>query len=266
MSERDNEPMRSSSAGARDGTVAGQPPTIDVLCRDLTMANRILAKYGVVDTFGHVSQRSPWRDDRFFISKSIAPERVTLEDIVELDLDGAPVDPTSPASYIERFIHAEIYRVRPDVQAVVHSHSPSVLPFTVVADVPMRAVCHNAGFVGQDVPVFEMRDCAGDASDMLIRSSELGAALADCLGDRAVVLMRGHGSTAVGASLPQAVFHAIYAEVNARTQYQAIQLGGSVTYLSAGESALATSSTAAVERAWDLWTHQVEGNIGQTGL
>ncbi len=223
--------------------------------RDLALANRILAREEVVDTFGHVSSRSPFRPDRFFISRSLAPARVTPADIVELDLDSANVDAAAPASYIERFIHAEIYRARPEVRAVVHSHSPSVLPFSVVDDVPMRCVCHNAGFIGQKVPIFEIRRHCGDASDLLIRNTGLGAALAECLGQEAIVLMRGHGSTTVGLSLPQAVYHAVYAEINARVQYKSLQLGA-VTYLTPGEAAVATSSDAAVGRAWDLWTSQ----------
>lgn len=223
---------------------------------NLAIANRILARQGVVDAFGHVSQRLPMRQDRFMIARSLAPARVTDADIVELDLDGESVDSHAPSSYIERFIHAEIYRARPDVNAVIHSHSPSVLPFSVVREVPLRCVCHTAGFVGQSAPVFEIRDIEGDASDLLIRNSRLGIALAKCLGDESLVLMRGHGSTTVGKSLPQAVFHAVYAEVNARVQYQAMQLGSAV-YLSPDEAKIATSSDAAVHRAWDLWVSEV---------
>ena len=230
----------------------------------LAFANRILARQGVVDTFGHVSLRSSLRPDHFLIARSLAPERVVRADIVELDLDGEPTEPGAPTSYIERFIHAEIYRARPDVQSVIHSHSPSVLPFSVVESVPMRCVCHTAGFIGRAVPVFEIREQAGEDSDLLIRTAALGRALAACLGEQAVVLMRGHGSTTVGTSLPQAVFRAIYAELNARIQFQSIQLGP-VRYLTAGESELATSTDAAVARAWDLWTHQVRAELGIGG-
>ncbi len=231
--------------------------------RDLAIANRILAKQGVVDAFGHVSQRLPMNQDRFMISRSLAPGCVTAADIIELDLDGSPVDPGAPSSYIERFIHAEIYRARPDVQAVIHSHSPSLLPFSAVENVPFRCVCHTAGFVGQKAPVFEMRDSEGDGSDLLIRSSRLGVALAECLGGQMLVLMRGHGSATVGKSLPQAVFHAVYAEVNARVQLQAMQLGQPI-YLSAAEAELATSTDEAVSRAWTLWVSQVKTELTDT--
>lgn len=238
-------------------TASGRPgAALEEVKWNLAAANRILAREGVVDAFGHVSQRSPTHKERFLISRSLAPGRVMPADIIEIDLDGAAVDPSAPGSYLERFIHAEIYRVRPDVQAVIHSHSPSVLPFSVVKSVPLRCICHTAGFIGQQVPVFEIRDVAGDASDLLVRDSRLGAALAACLGEETLVLMRGHGSTTVGRTLAQAVFHAVYAEVNARVQYQALQLGSAV-YLSPSESQVATSTPEAVHRAWDLWVSEV---------
>ncbi len=223
---------------------------------NLARANRILAHQGVVDTFGHVSQRSPIRPDRLFISRSIAPERVKPSDIIEIDLNGDAIDPTAPSSYIERFIHTELYRSRPEVGAVVHSHSPSVLPFAVVAEARLRCVCHTAGFIGHDVPLFEIRETSGDNTDLLVSTPDLGIALAACLGDQSIVLMRGHGSTVVGTSLRQAVFRAVYAEVNAQVQFKSLQLGA-VTYLSPGEASIATSSDIAFDRAWDLWTHQI---------
>jgi HCOMODA/2-hydroxy-3-carboxy-muconic semialdehyde decarboxylase len=242
-------------------SVAFAEPTAEAIAdtrRDLTIANRILARERVVDTFGHVSMRSPFRPDRLFMARSIAPERVMQRDVVELDLDGDPVDPNAPRSYLERFIHTEIYRARPDVQAVVHSHSVSVLPFSIVPDVQMRCVCHTAGFVGHDVPVFEIRDVAGEATDLLVSNRELGVALAEKLADKAMVLMRGHGSTTVGVSLRQAVFRAVYAEINAQVQLQSLQLGKAI-FLTEEEARLATSTDAAFDRAWDLWSAQVCG-------
>lgn len=232
------------------------PLAVDAVRREVAIANRILAREGVVDTFGHVSVRSPFREDRLFMARSLAPERVLPQDVFELDLNGDTVAPGAPKSYLERFIHTEIYRARPDVTAVVHSHSPSVLPFTVVPEAPLRCVCHTAGFIGHDVPVFEIRDVGGSATDLLVSNVELGTALAEKLGDRAIILMRGHGSTTVGSSLRQAVFRAVYAEVNAQVQLRSLQLG-SVIFLSAEEAQLATSTDAAFDRAWDLWTAQV---------
>ncbi len=228
------------------------PRSIEAVRRDLVVANHILARQNVVDTFGHVSERSPERPDRVLIARSIAPGRVARADIVEIDLEGRPVDATAPGSYLERFIHTEIYRARPEVRAVVHSHSPSVLPFSVVSDVPMRCVCHTAGFIGRDVPIFEVRDVGGNATDLLVSDKRLGAALAVALGDQSIVLMRGHGSTVVGNSLRQVIFRAVYAEINARVQFNAMQLGA-VTYLTDEEALIATSTDVAYDRAWDLW-------------
>ncbi len=227
---------------------------------NLALANRILAAKKVVDAYGHVSQRSPLQDNRFYISGSMAPGRVTPDDILELDFDGNSVAPDAPATYLERFIHGEIYRRRPDIHAVVHSHSPSVLPFSVVKGQPLRCVCHTAGFIGVSTPVFEIRDFAGDGSDLLVRDQRLGVALAECLADNALVLMRGHGSTVVGTTLRLAVFNAVQAELNARIQCEAIRLG-SVTYLTEAEAKAATMSDAAARRAWDLWVAEVEPGL-----
>lgn len=228
------------------------PPPADAVA-DLVVANHILFHQGVVDGFGHVSLRHPGRADRFLLSRSMAPALVEAGDILCFDLDAEPVTPEAPPAYLERFIHAEIYRARPDVMAVVHSHSPAVVPFGVVGGVPLRPVCHMCGFLGRGAPVFEIRDTAGDATDLLIRDRRLGAALARSLGSAAAVLMRGHGSTVVGASLRQAVFRAVYTEVGARLQSEALRLGA-VTYLTEGEAAAASASNdGQIGRAWDLW-------------
>jgi ribulose-5-phosphate 4-epimerase/fuculose-1-phosphate aldolase len=227
---------------------------------NLALANRILAAQKIVDAYGHVSQRSPLQDGRFFIARSMAPGSVTPADILELDFNGNPVQPEAPATYMERFIHGEIYRRRPDVVAVVHSHSHSVLPFSVIKGLPLRCVCHTAGFIGVSTPVFEIREVAGDGSDLLVSNGRLGAALAESLGSHALVLMRGHGSTVVGATLRLAVFNAVQAEVNARIQAEAIRLGP-VTYLTEAEAKAATMSDGAARRAWDLWVAEVSPGL-----
>jgi ribulose-5-phosphate 4-epimerase/fuculose-1-phosphate aldolase len=225
---------------------------------DLVAANRILFRQGVVDGFGHVSARHPDRPDRFLLARSMAPAQVTLADILEFEFDGSPVDPAGPKPYLERFIHGEIYRARADVMAVVHSHSPSVVPFGVVPSVPLRPICHMSGFIGAAAPVFEIREAAGAASDMLIRTPGLGAALADKLGPAAVVLMRGHGSTVVGATVRQAVFRAVYTEVNAKLQAEALRLGPPV-FLTEGEAAAASATNdGQIDRAWNLWRAEAE--------
>lgn len=222
--------------------------------RDLVDANHILFDQGVVDGFGHVSVRHPERPDRFLLSRSMAPALVTEKDVLEFDLDGNPVVPNGPAPYLERFIHGEIYRKRSDVNSVVHSHSPSVVPFSVVTGTRLRPVCHMCGFLSEKgTPIFEIRDFAGPGSDLLITSSKLGAALADSLGEGPAVLMRGHGSTVVGGTLRQTVFRAVYTEIGARLQMEAMRLGP-VTYLTEEET-IGTTKTISTQydRSWLLW-------------
>ena len=222
--------------------------------RELVDANHILFDQGVVDGFGHVSARHPESPDRFLLARSMAPALVTEKDVLEFDLDGNPVVPGSPTPYLERFIHGEIYRKRQDVMSVVHSHSPSVVPFSVVTGTKLQPVCHMCGFLSaKGTPIFEIRDFAGPGSDLLITSGKLGAALAESLGEGAAVLMRGHGSTVVGGTLRQAVFRAVYTEVGARLQMEAMRLGP-ITYLTEEESVATTkTNTAQIDRAWFLW-------------
>ena len=164
--------------------------------------------------------------------------------------------------YLERFIHGEIYRRRPDVMAVVHSHSPTVVPFSVVPNVKLRPVCHMSGFLGQGVPTFEIRDVAGEGSDLLIRSRELGAALAQSLGSALIVLMRGHGSTVVGETLRHAVYRAVYAEINARLQSEAMRFGEPVIYLTPDEAtATFKNIETQIKRPWDLWKKRVSRRL-----
>ena len=221
----------------------------------LVVANRILYDQGVVDGFGHVSVRHDRSPTHFLLARNMAPALVRREDIVTFDLDGTALDADGRRVYLERFIHSEIYRARPDVEAVVHSHSPSVIPFGVTHQ-PLRPVFHMSGFLGQGTALFDIRDGAGD-TDMLISSGQLGKALAAALGARSTVLMRGHGSTVVGSSIEQAIYRAIYAEVNAKLQMQAMGLG-EVTYLSEQEAAkaMATNDTQ-LARVWELWSKRI---------
>ena len=226
------------------------------LIEDLVVANRVLADLGVVDGFGHVSVRHDKDPNRYLMSRSMAPALVKAEDILEYDLDSTAVDAKGQALFLERFIHGEIYKARPDVKAVVHSHSPSVIPFGV-SKTRLRPIYHMSSFMGVDVPVFEIRDVAGPASDLLVRDGQLGVALAKALAGKTVVLMRGHGSVTVGDSIPQVVFRAYYAEMNARLQSEAIKLGA-VTYLTAEETAAsARTNDALVMRPWELWKRKV---------
>jgi len=222
------------------------------LVEDLVVANRVLADLGVVDGFGHVSARHDKDPNRYLMARSLAPALVRAEDILEYDLDSAAIDPRGRALFLERFIHGEIYKARPDVKAVVHSHSPSLIPFGATA-VRLQPIYHMSSFLGAGVPVFEIRDAAGPGSDLLVRDGRLGAALARILADKPVALMRGHGAVAVGNSVPQVVFRAYYAEMNARLQGEAMRLG-TVTYLTAEEAeASARTNDGVLLRAWDLW-------------
>ncbi len=236
-------------------SAAAQSPTADpALIEDLVAANRILYDQGVVDGFGHVSVRHDKNPGLFLLARSMAPGLVTAADMMEFDHSGNALDPKGRAVYLERFIHSEIYKAHPEIKAVVHSHSPAVIPFGVTS-VKLRPVFHLSSFLGAGAPVFEIREAGGSATDMLIRTPELGAALARTLGAAPVALMRGHGDVVVAPTLQEAVFRAIYTEVNARLEAEALQLGqGQVVFLNDEEAAKATATNAGVlMRAWDLW-------------
>jgi ribulose-5-phosphate 4-epimerase/fuculose-1-phosphate aldolase len=220
---------------------------------DLVAAYRILAEHGVIDAYGHVSMRSPRNPERYYLGRSLAPELVQLEDLMEYDLDSNPLDARGRESVVERFIHGELYKARPEVMAVVHNHSPSVVPFSVTG-VPMRALFHMAAFVGEGLPNFEIRDVQ-KGTDLLVRTPPLGRALAQTLGEKAAALMRGHGSVVVGENLPRAVGRSVYLELSARMQMQALALagpGGRITYLDDAE-VKASMPVQDYKRAWPLW-------------
>jgi HCOMODA/2-hydroxy-3-carboxy-muconic semialdehyde decarboxylase len=227
----------------------------NALIEDLVAGNRILALEGVLDGMGHISVRHPNRPDRFFLARSMAPELVTAADILEYDLDGNAIDARDRTSYLERFIHSEIYRARPDVRAVVHCHTPSLIPYAA-SDVPLRAMYHMAAFVAEGVPIWDIRKAAG-VTDLLVRDAKLGRALADSLGQKPAALMRGHGAVVVAGSIPNVVGRSIYLDVNARAQSQAIALGGKITYVEADEAKLRMGDTNEYSRAWDLWKRKV---------
>jgi HCOMODA/2-hydroxy-3-carboxy-muconic semialdehyde decarboxylase len=221
-------------------------------------ANRILFDQGVVDGYGHISARHDKDPSRFLLARNMAPALVTAADIMEYDVDSKPVDAQGRGVYLERFIHGEIYRARPDVKAIVHSHSPGVIPFGVTP-VGLKPIYHMAAFLGAGVPVWDIRSAPGGDGGMLVSNNALGHALAQTLGDKAVVLMRGHGSVAVGNSVRQAVFRAVYTETNARLQAEAMKLGP-VTYLSETEAAkMAVALDGQLARPWELWKRKALG-------
>lgn len=219
---------------------------------EVAQASRILFGLGVVDAFGHASRRDPENPGRFLMSRSMAPGLVTPDDILAHDLEGEPVPPGAGPVFLERFIHAAIYAARPDVHGIVHSHAPSVVPFTVV-DQPVRPLAHTCGFLCGTGPAFDLADIAGDGTDMLIRNAEFGRAFAKHLGNSSVALMRGHGFTATGSDIRQAVFRAAYTASNCQLQLAALQLG-TPRYLSDAEAAACeTATNGQIGRAWSLW-------------
>lgn len=238
-----------------DSVEAGAAPSSTLLdC--LVIANHILFDQGVVDAFGHISVRNDNNAHQFLLARNMAPGQVSADDIIEFNFDGETVNARGRKVYLERFIHGEIYRKRPDVNAVVHSHSHSIVPLSVSKNTRLRALFHMAGFIGTGAPIFEIRDAGGNGTDLLISNNTLGRALADHFVDHDIVLMRGHGSTVVAHSIPQAVYRAVYAELNARYQLQASMLG-EVVYLTDAECrACVKRVEAQMRRPWDLWKAQ----------
>ena len=238
-------------------------PVEPALMADLAAAGRILVTQGVMDGFGHVSLRHPQAPNRYFMARSIAPALVTPADIIEYDLDSNPCNANGRGSFLERFIHGEIFKARPDIMSVVHSHSPSVIPFGLV-NVPIQAMFHNAAFLAAGVPVFDIREKFG-ATDMLVGNGAKGVALAAVMGKKDIAMMRAHGSVACGPTLQTAVFRAVYTEVNARVQHWTLALGGGapVAALDNEEGLLADAvNQTAGMRAWDLWRSQVRAQAG----
>src|SRR3954470_22709573 len=238
------------SAAAQLGSdYADLDPAIAV---DLVAANHILAHNGVLDSFGHVSVRDPRDPNRYLQMQAMAPRDVSVGDIITFDLDSNAINARNRPVYRERFIHGMIYQARADVNAVVHSHSPTVIPFSVT-EKPLRAIFHNGHFLGQGTPVWEIREHAGEQNNMLVLTNELGRSLAETMGNGSVVLMRGHGNAVAGPDLKTTVFRAIYTEVNAKLQMQAVMLGGPIIFLNEYEAAKRQN----VDRPWETWRKQV---------
>src|SRR5882757_8475045 len=231
---------------------------------DVVMGNRILYHQGVVDGYGHVSGRDPRNPERFLMSRARAPGLVEPSDIMEFGLDGEPIKGGGPPVYSERFIHSELYRARPDVNSVVHSHSTTVVPFTVT-NVPLKPI--RASFFYPEVPLFDTRDTAG-WTNLLISNSKLGRALAEKLGKNSVVLLRGHGNAVVGASVRSAVYRAVYTEANAKLLLQAKMLGGPINYLAPEEAALMEGNAGrhrpghGADRIWELLKSEALARTG----
>ena len=230
----------------------GTVPAWSQALHELVTANRILAREGVVDAFGHVSIRHPAFSDRFILSAARAPECLEVGDLMEFTLEGAPIEPAGRKPYAERFIHAAVYEARPEVHAVVHNHSPSVIPFGITGT-PLRPVMHMSASMGTQVPLWDSRTSFGD-TNLLVTNLPMARDLAAALGDRPVALMRGHGCVVAGRSLRDVVFNSVYLELNANLQLKASALGA-ITFLSDGEveAILRTRASFTYERAWEYW-------------
>jgi ribulose-5-phosphate 4-epimerase/fuculose-1-phosphate aldolase len=235
-----------------------KPAASKQLIDDLVAGSRILADHGVLDAYGHISVRSDKRPEHFLMSRSRAPALMTAADVMELGPDSEPATGDKRKGFIERYIHGEIYRARPEVMAVVHSHSPSVIPFGVTRT-KLRPIYHMGSFLWSGAPVWDIRKVR-EENDLLVRDRPLGAALAGALGKCNCVLMRGHGMTVVGASVQEAVFRAIYTEMNARLQLQAMQLEGPIEFLTDEEGRRSTAANAGtLERPWEVWKQNALG-------
>ena len=225
------------------------------LKEDLVTANRVLAHHHVVDSFGHVSMRNPENPNHFFLSRARAPNCVEVNDITEFTFSGDIVGHNPGKPYSERFIHGAIYEARPDVMAVVHNHSPNVVPFTVQSKKKMRPIMHMCAPIGNDIPTWDIAHKFG-TTNLLVTSMDMGRDLAASLGPRTVALMRGHGSVVVGKSLREVVFTSVYMEINADKLIKAYQLGeGDVLPMSDGEVAANAGGRAGFtfERGWENW-------------
>ena len=233
--------------------------SLDKIIQDLVIANRILAKEDVVDAYGHVSMRHPDNPNHFLIARSVAPELVGGDDIVELGLDGQPVRDEKHTLYLERFIHAAIFEARPEIMAVVHAHAEDTLPFGIADATRLRPVIHSGSFIGSEVPVWDIADSFGD-TNLLVTNMEQGRDLAKCLSGNNVALMRGHGFAAAGRSLIEVVRMSVYLPRNARALVRAKQLGGRIKYLSQGEIDARNRgySPYSVEtwRTWEYWANK----------
>ena len=231
---------------------------VRTLLDELVIANHVLANEKVVDSFGHISVRNPENPKHFFLSCSRSPEIVSIEDIMEFDLEGNNVDGSILRPYGERFIHGALLEARPEIQSVVHNHSLSVIPFGVT-NTPLLPIIHTGAAIGRNIPTWDIHDNFGD-TDLLVRNMEQGRDLAKTMGQANVVLMRGHGCSVVGSSIKEATLTAVYLQISATVQLQSMSLGD-VRYLTPGETDECTNmfySDLSVDRVWENLTTRVK--------
>lgn len=237
-------------------SIASAGPADEALVFELVAAGRILARHGVLDAWGHVSVRHPRNPERYLMSRARAPALIKADDIMEFDLDSNPIDQRDRRVFLERFIHGQAYRARPDVNAVVHSHSPTLVPFSVTGQ-PLQAIAHIASFMAEPVPVWDVRD-AGLTQGLLVTNNHQGGSLALAVGKGAIALMRGHGNVVVAPDIRRAVHRAIYCEVNARQLATALSFGRPITYIAPDE----VMDPKRLDDAWEVWVDEVMGRAG----
>lgn len=227
----------------------------EALIFELVAASRILARHGVLDAWGHVSVRHPKDPERYLMSRARAPAMITADDIMVFDLDSNAVDQRGRRVFLERFIHGQTYRARPDVHAVVHSHSPTLVPFSVTGE-PLRAISHIASFMVDQVPVWDIRS-AGITQGLLVTDNAQARSLASALGAGPVALMRGHGNVVVAPDIRRAVHRAIYTEINAQQLVTALAFKRPITFISPDE----VHDPKRLDDAWEVWVHEAMGNV-----
>src|SRR5580700_7464680 len=205
---------------------------LELLLEEIVTANRILAREGVVDSFGHVSARHPDNPQRFLLSRARAPDCIDV--------------------------------ARPDVHSVVHNHSPSVIPFGVTG-AKLKPLLHMCANIGHEVPIWDSHDKFGDTA-LLVDSVEMGRDLARAMGAGRTVLMRGHGATILGPTVRQAVFISVYLELNAKLQMQAMAMGD-IKFLTAGEvdKIMARTGPYSINRAWENWCRRADRPVTALG-
>jgi ribulose-5-phosphate 4-epimerase/fuculose-1-phosphate aldolase len=226
---------------------------------DVVTAYRILVNEGILDSFGHVSVRSAKDPNVFIMPCAMPPSLVTSDDLLELDVaNSQPIDPKGRRVNGERYIHGEIYKARPDVMAVIHSHSQATIPLAL-ASVKLRPVVAQAGFLPPETPIFEIRDVrAPHERGMMVTNIARGAALARTLAGHPAALLRGHGDVIVGTSVKQATVYSAYVNINARMQMQAMLLSPSVVALT--EPELFTPDEFDINRPWEHLKQKIIGN------
>jgi ribulose-5-phosphate 4-epimerase/fuculose-1-phosphate aldolase len=246
-------------------TVRRSSDALEALKRDLVIASRILSgpEVGILDTAGHVTVRHPGNPNRFFITRAMAPGSATVESLIENDLDSQAVTGPRSDQFLEVHIHGQIYKARPDVMAVIHSHTPELVAFGQTS-VRLRPVSIGGAFIGDGLPLWVVGKY--DPMQSLVATPALGRSLAEVMGRKPGALLTGHGIAFTDSSLYGLVKRVYDLRLNAIIQQQAIMLGGDITYLEGQDGQAGADGRvqpdgsgggAGVARFWEYWSRQV---------